>query len=109
MYRMLIPIKSRSIQDIRKALLQIISTYGTPTNTNVYHNEPSFKSVEIRGLLESLGTSMYFTPVNGSTVNGIVERFHSTITITDIGTFRKITNQNFFEIIRKKRDIHIHQ
>lgn len=77
-FGILIPIKSRTIVDVRKAFLKFTSTYGAP-NLAVFDNEPSFRSAEIRGLLESLGTQTYFTPPNRSEVNGIVERFHSTI------------------------------
>lgn len=77
-FGMMIPIKSRSISDVRKGLLKLFSTFGNP-KLIVCDNEPALKSVEIRGLLESLGTEMYFTPSNHSEVNGIVERFHSTI------------------------------
>lgn len=77
-FGILIPIKSRAIVDIRKAILKFTSTYGSPSLA-VFDNEPSFRSVEVRGLLESLNTQTYFTPPNRSEVNGIVERFHSTI------------------------------
>ena len=74
----LIPIKSRSIPDIRSGLTKLISTYGLP-KLIVSDNEPAMKSVEIRGMLHDSGVEMYFTPSNKSEVNGIVERFHSTI------------------------------
>jgi hypothetical protein len=88
-YGMLVTIKSRSIPDIRRGLIKLISTYGTP-KLIVCDNEPSLKSVEIRGLLQSLGTDIYFTPANHSEVNGIVERFHSTLS----EIFRCIKNQH---------------
>lgn len=77
-YAMLFQLKSRSIPDIRKAILKLIRNFGTP-KIIVCDNEPGIKSVEIRGLLDSLGVQMYFTPVDKSEVNGIVERFHSTL------------------------------
>lgn len=77
-FAMLIFIQSRTIVDIRKALLTFIATYGTP-KIIVTDNEPAFKSIEIRGLLNDLNIESYFTPTDYSQVNGIVERFHSTL------------------------------
>lgn len=77
-FGILIPVKSRSIPDIRRGLIKIFSTYGQP-KLIVSDNEPSLKSVEIRGLLQNLNIEAYYTPSNRSEVNGIVERFHSTI------------------------------
>ena len=77
-YGILVSIKSRSIPDVRKGLIKIFTTFGAP-RTLVSDNEPSLKSAEIRGLLEELRIETYHTPPNRSEVNGIVERFHSTI------------------------------
>lgn len=77
-FGILIPLKSRSIPDVRRALLNLTSTFGLP-KLIVCDNEPSFKSVEIRGLMQSLDVEMCFVPVNHSEANGIVERFHSTL------------------------------
>lgn len=74
----LISIKSRSIPDIRKAILKYFALYGNP-KLLVSDNEPAIKSIEIRGMLADLNVQQYFTPVNHSETNGIVERFHSTI------------------------------
>lgn len=74
----LIPIKSRSIPDLRKALIKYFSLYGQP-NLIVSDNEPALKSIEVRGMLNDLNIQQYFTPVNNSETNGIVERFHSTL------------------------------
>lgn len=88
-YGILIPIKSRSISDVRKGLIKIFSTYKQP-GLIVSDNEPSLMSVEIRGLLENLKVQTYYTPSNRSEANGIVERFHSTIA----EIFRCIKNQH---------------
>ena len=77
-FAILIPLKSRSIPDGKKAIVKLITTYGTPCMI-VCDNEPALKSIEIRGLLQRLNCEMYFTPVDKSEVNGIVERFHSTL------------------------------
>lgn len=77
-FGMLIPIKSRSIPDIRSGLTKLISTFGIP-KLIVSDNEPALRSIEVRSMLEELGIEIYFTPTNKSEVNGIVERFHSTL------------------------------
>lgn len=77
-FGILIPIKSRSIPDIRSGLTKFFSTYGMP-KLIVSDNEPAIRSIEVRGMLEDLGVEIYFTPSNKSEVNGIVERFHSTL------------------------------
>lgn len=77
-FAMLIPIKSRSIPDVKRGLVKLISTYGTPSMI-VWDNEAAFKSIEVRGLLQRLRVQLYYTPSNHSEVNGTVERFHSTL------------------------------
>lgn len=49
-FGILIPIKTKSIPDVRKGLIEIFSTYKQPEMI-VSDNEPALKSVEIRGLL----------------------------------------------------------
>ena len=71
-------IKSRNIVDVRKGLLKFFRTYGTPRKV-VCDNEPTFRSAEIRGLLQDLNIEIFFTPANHGESNGTVERFHSTI------------------------------
>lgn len=77
-FGILIPIKSRSIPHIKNALVKLFSRYGTP-KLIVSDNEPAIKSIEVRSYIESLNIEVYFTPPNHSEINGIVERFHSTI------------------------------
>lgn len=74
----LISIKSRTIPDMKKGLLKIFSLYGKP-KLLVSDNESALKSIEIREMLQNLEINTYYTPSNRSEVNGIVERFHSTI------------------------------
>jgi transposase InsO family protein len=74
----LISIKSRSIPDVRRGLIKYFSIYGYP-KLLVSDNEPSLKSIEIRGLLNDLNIQQYFIPSNHSESNGMVERFHSTV------------------------------
>lgn len=75
----LIPIKSRTTPDVRKGIIKYLSLYGTP-KLMVSDNEPALKSIEIRGMLNDLNIQQYFIPANHSETNGIVERFHSTLT-----------------------------
>lgn len=77
-FGVIIPIKSRTITDIRKGLLKYFSTYGTP-GLIVSDNEPALRSAEIRGLIQNLNIQMHFVPANHSESNGMVERFHSTL------------------------------
>lgn len=77
-FGMLIPIKSRSLPDIKSGIIKLITTYGCP-KLIVCDNEPSLRSPEIQGMLLDLETNMYFTALNKSEMNGIVERFHSTL------------------------------
>lgn len=77
-YAMLIPVKSRSIPDIKRGIIKLITTYGTPKMI-VCDNEVALKSIELRGLLQRLNVETYYTPSDHSEVNGIVERFHSTL------------------------------
>lgn len=74
----LIPIKSRAITHVRKGLSKYFGIFGTP-QLMVSDNEPSIRSIEVRGMLQDLNVQQYFTPTNHSQTNGIVERFHSTI------------------------------
>lgn len=74
----LISIKSRSIPDVRRGLIKYFSLYGYP-KLLVSDNEPSLKAIEIRGLLNDLNFQQYFIPANHSESNGMVERFHSTV------------------------------
>lgn len=77
-YGILTHIKTKNINDVRKGLLKVLETFPQP-KLIVADNEPAIKSIEIRGLLESMNIRTYFTPVNRSEVNGICEKFHNTI------------------------------
>lgn len=96
-FGILIPIQSRSIPDVRRALTTLISTYGTPRKI-VSDNEPAIRSVEIRQLMNDLGVEMHFTSVDHSGSNGIVERFHSTLAEIFRCNKSKYTDLNHEEI-----------
>lgn len=72
-------LKSKSIEDIREPLRQILFAFGVP-KLIVFDNEKSFNSASICFLLQDqLGIEIYKTPPYSSSVNGQVERFHSTL------------------------------
>lgn len=71
-FAMLIPVKSRSIPDIKRGLVKLLTTFRTPKMI-VCDNEVAFKAIEIRGLLQRLNIEIYHTPSDHSEVNGIVE------------------------------------
>lgn len=99
-FAMLVPLKSRSIPDVKRSITKLITTYGTPCLV-VCDNEVAFKSAEIRGLLQRLNVEMYFTPSNCSEVNGIVERFHSTLTEIFLcikPKYSDLTNKEIYKI-----------
>lgn len=73
-------IKSRATEDIKAPLQELLISFGTPENI-VIDNEKSLNSSVITFMLEDqLGIKIYRTPPYTSTVNGQVERFHSTLT-----------------------------
>lgn len=77
-FAIITPIKSRSIPDVRAGLIKLITGYATPKKI-ICDNEPALKSIEIRSLFQRLNIEVNFTPSNHSESNGIVERFHSTL------------------------------
>uniref|UniRef100_A0AAG5CRQ8 RNA-directed DNA polymerase n=1 Tax=Anopheles atroparvus TaxID=41427 RepID=A0AAG5CRQ8_ANOAO len=110
-YAMIVPLKSRSIPDVKRSALKLITTYGTPKMV-VCDNELSFKSVEIRGLLDNLNVQMKFTPSNHSEENGIVERFHSTLTEIFLcikEKYNDCTDKEIYKIAASLYNSSIHQ
>ncbi|KNC22940.1 Retrovirus-related Pol polyprotein from transposon gypsy [Lucilia cuprina] len=60
--------------------IELLTSFGTPENV-VIDNEKSLNSASITFMLENqLGIKIYKTPPYTSTVNGQIERFHSTLT-----------------------------
>lgn len=72
------PIKSRSIADIQRPLLDLIYDWDIPA-TLVMDNERSFTSEVIEQQIRNLGVNIFKTPVHHSETNGQIERGHSTI------------------------------
>lgn len=95
-FGMMVHIKSRSIPDVRAGLIKLINAYVTP-NKIVCDNEPALKSIEIRSLFQRLNIEVQYTPSNHSETNGIVERFHSTLS----EIFRCIRDQ--YDDLNKKQ------
>jgi hypothetical protein len=77
-YATLIPIKSKSVEDIKEALMEIIFKYRKP-NTIVMDNEPAFQSFVLENLFRNLDINIYFIPAAHSESNGQIERLHSTV------------------------------
>ena len=72
-------LKSRAIEDIKEPLRELILAFGVP-NSIVIDNEKSLNSATIKFLLQDqFGINIYTTPPYCSSVNGQVERFHSTL------------------------------
>lgn len=97
---MLVPIKSRSIPDVKRGIVKLISTFGTPKLV-VCDNEAAFHSIEVRGFLQRLQVEMYFTPSNHSETNGTVERFHSTLSEIFLcikPSYNDLTNKEIYRI-----------
>lgn len=71
---------SRSAADIKQPLREILSAFGTPEIV-VIDNEKSFNSTAIIFMLENqYNIKIFKIPPYASTVNGQIERFHSTLT-----------------------------
>lgn len=71
-----IPIETRTIVDVKKAISEHIRIFGRP-KVIVSDQEPSFISIDFVGFLNEIGTEIHHA--SNSNSNGIVERFHSTI------------------------------
>lgn len=73
-------IKSRAVEDVKESLRKLVFLFGVP-KIIVFDNEKSFNSASITFMLQDqLGIEIYKAPPYASTVNGQVERFHSTLT-----------------------------
>ena len=72
------PIQSRTIEEVKKSLLQLINLF--PSVKTIYcDNEKSLNSETVRNLLHSYNIEIANSPPLHSTSNGQVERFHSTL------------------------------
>lgn len=72
-------LKSRAAEDIKKPLREILLNFGMP-DTIVMDNEKSFNSKAIIFMLENqFNVKVFRIPPYASTVNGQIERFHSTL------------------------------
>ncbi|XP_075150854.1 uncharacterized protein LOC142224962 [Haematobia irritans] len=92
-------IKSRAIEDIKEPLRKLIFSYGVPKMV-VFDNEPSLNSATITFMLQDqLGIKIFRAPPYASTVNGQVERFHSTLTEIMRCLKSERTNNAFIELL----------
>lgn len=72
-------VSSRATEDIRHPLREILMNFGIPEKI-VVDNEKSLSSAPIIHMLEDqLGIEIFKAPPYTSTVNGQIERFHSTL------------------------------
>jgi RNase H-like domain found in reverse transcriptase/Reverse transcriptase (RNA-dependent DNA polymerase)/Integrase zinc binding domain len=78
-YATVIPINSKSTNDVKSGLIEIILKYRKP-DIIVCDNEPSFRSHVVEILLRNLDINVHFIPPGHSESNGQIERVHSTIT-----------------------------
>lgn len=73
-------LKSRAIEHVKEPLRELLFQFGVPESV-VIDNETSFNSASIKFMLEDiLKIKIFKTPPYTSSVNGQVERFHSTMT-----------------------------
>lgn len=79
-FAVVMPIASRTIIDVKPALLEILNFFGR-TRVVVCDNEKSLISETIKSLAKNyFGSDIYAVPPFHSSSNGQVERFHSTLT-----------------------------
>lgn len=72
-------LRSRAIEDVKEPLRELILSFGIP-ETIVMDNEKSFNSTSIVFMLENeYKIKVFKIPPYSSSVNGQIERFHSTI------------------------------
>lgn len=72
-------VKSRAIEDIKEPLRQLLFLFGVP-RVIVVDNEKSLNSSSINFMVEDqLGIQIFRSPPYKSSVNGQIERFHSTL------------------------------
>lgn len=92
-------INSKSIEDIKKPLHDILFYYGVPKFI-VMDNEKSFNSASITFMLkDQLGIEIYKAPPYKSSVNGQIERFHSTLAETMRCLKAKQVHRTFEELL----------
>lgn len=77
-YGRMVPIESRNSAHIEDGIWTIFTSHVTPESI-VVDNEKGLQSPTIRGWMIDLNIRVYLTPHHKSEVNGVVERFHSTI------------------------------
>lgn len=94
-------IKSKAIEDIRNPLREIIFYYGVPKYV-VMDNEKSVNSHSITFMLkDQLNIDIFQEPPHKSTVNGQVERFHSTLSEIMRCIKKDGTHRNFPELLER--------
>jgi Reverse transcriptase (RNA-dependent DNA polymerase)/RNase H-like domain found in reverse transcriptase/Integrase zinc binding domain len=94
-------IKSRSIEDVKKPLREILFYFGGPEIV-VIDNEKSLNSNSVKFMMESeLKIKVFTTPPYKSEVNGQVERFHSTLSEIMRCLKAEDIDRNFEELLER--------
>lgn len=98
-------IKSKAIEDIKQPLHDLVFIFGVP-KIIVIDNEKSLNSSTINFMIkDQLGIQIIKTPPYKSTVNGQIERFHSTLseimrclkTERTYNTFKELLDRAIYE------------
>ncbi len=93
----MIPMKTKNLTDVTRALVKYIGNYRAP-NIIVTDHETTFRSVQLRTLLE--GFQCQLTYASSSESNGQIEKTHSTIIEIYNTNKGKFPGQNTKTIIR---------
>lgn len=98
-------LKSRAVEDVKEPLRELLLSFGMP-DTIVMDNEKSFNSTAIIFMLENqYNIKVFKIPPYSSSVNGQVERFHSTLSEimrclkaeNTYGTFAELLHKAVYE------------
>lgn len=94
-------VKSRATEDIKLPLQDLLTSFGIPEKI-VIDNEKSLNSSSIVFMLENqYSIEIFKTPPYTSSVNGQVERFHSTLTEIMRCTKAENTHNSFEELLNR--------
>lgn len=94
-------LQSRSTENIRKPLRELLFFYGVPKNV-VMDNEPSLNSASIMFMMkDDLKINVFTTPSYRSESNGQIERFHSTLAELMRCLKEDGTSRNFEELLER--------
>lgn len=93
----MIPMRTKNLVDVQKALTKYMATFGNP-RLIVTDHETTFVSVQLRNFLNNFGTPIEYA--SSSESNGQIEKTHSTIIEIYNTNKYKFQNSNTKTIIR---------